>query len=179
MAKLFKNFIPMLLAYHIGILVVFTGNVLEPFYLEKAFFRNIFGCMKNLNVAARDHMYPDIQAMPSTIEINLALYIVLVACHTMDTIETELDATKDFVYYMKHHYDLDIVFQPTNIGNGGTEQGRFFKERIPELILIDYSDKSCLLILNSVHIVGKAEMVIHSRYPALVLNIANKVQFFQ
>ena len=47
---------------------------------------------------------------------------------------------------MKHYYDLDVVFLPLNIGNGGTDQGRFLKERIPQLILVDYSDKGYLPI---------------------------------
>lgn len=49
------------------------------------------------------------------------------------------------------------------------------KERIPEIILIDYSDKGYLPIQDAVRILGQAEMVITSRYHALVLSIANKV----
>lgn len=76
---------------------------------------------------------------------------------------------------MKHYYDLDVVFLPLNIGYGGTDQGRFLKQRIPEIILIDYSDKGYLPIQDAVRILGQAEMVITSRYHALVLSIANKV----
>lgn len=200
MAKLFKIFTPMLLADQMGIPIVFTGNSLGPFDLGKAFFTNMFGRMKSLQVAARDQMYskiwfdqlatphevtfipddllfihPDIQAMPPTIEIDSDHYIVLEAYQPMDVIESELDAIKDFVRDMKHYYDLDVVFLPLNIGYGGTDQGRFLKQRIPEIILIDYSDKGYLPIQDAVRILGQAEMVITSRYHALVLSIANKV----
>ena len=43
------------------------------------------------------------------------------------------------------------------------------------LFLIDYSDKGYLPIQDAVRILGQAEMVITSRYHALVLSIANKV----
>ncbi|MGH2116487.1 hypothetical protein [Aerococcus sp. L_32] len=56
----------------------------------------------------------------------------------MDVIQSELDAIKDFARVMKHQYDLDVVFLALNIGNGGTVQGGFLKERIPEIILNDY-----------------------------------------
>lgn len=200
MAKLFKILTPMLLADQMGIPIVFTGNSLGPFDLGKAFFTNMFGRLKSLKVAARDQMYskiwfdqlatphevtfisddlhfihPDIQAMTPTIEVDSDYYIVLEAYQPMDVIESELDAVKDFVRDIKHYYDLDVVFLPLNIGYGGTDQGRFLKERIPEIILIDYSDKGYLPIQDAVRILGQAEMVITSRYHALVLSIANKV----
>lgn len=200
MIKLFKIFTPILLADQMGIPMVFTGNSLGPFDLGKAFFTNMFGRMKSLQVAARDQMYskiwfdqlatphevtfipddllfihPDIKIMEPTIEINSDRYIVLEAYQPMDVIQSELDAIKAFVGDMKRRYDLDVVFLPLNIRNGGTDQGRFLKERIPEMILIDYSDKGYLPIQDAVRILGQAEMVITSRYHALVLSISNKV----
>lgn len=70
-------------------------------------------------------------------------------------IETELVAIKDLVEDMKHYYDLEVVFLPLNIGKGGTGDGHFLKERIPVMILIDYSVKSYLLIQDTVLILGK------------------------
>lgn len=150
MAKLFKILTPMLLADQMGIPIVFTGNSLGPFDLGKAFFTNMFGRLKSLKVAARDQMYskiwfdqlatphevtfipddllfihPDIQAMTPTIEVNSDSYIVLEVYQPMDVIKSELDAIKDLVRDMKHHYDLDFVFLPLNIGN---DLRRFLKE---------------------------------------------------
>lgn len=200
MPKLFKIFTPMLLADQMGIPMVFTGNSLGPFDLGKAFFTNMFGRMKSLQVAARDQMYskiwfdqlatphevtfipddllfihPDIEAMTTSLVVDSDWYIVLEAYQPMEVIVTELDAIKDFVRDMKHYYDLDVVFLPLNIGNGGTDQGRFLKEHIPQLILVDYSDKGYLPIQDAVHILSGAEMVVTSRYHALVLSVAHKV----
>lgn len=152
MPKLFKIFTPMLLADQMGIPMVFTGNSLGPFDLGKAFFTNMFGRMKSLQVAARDQMYskiwfdqlatphevtfipddllfihPDIEAMTTSLVVDSDRYIVLEAYQPMEVIVTELDAIKDFVDHMKIYYDLDVVFLPLNIGNGGTDQGRFLK----------------------------------------------------
>ena len=67
---------------------------------------------------------------------------MLEAYQQLDVIQSsELDAIKYFVKDMKRSYDLDLVFLPINIGNSGTNQGRFSKERISEMILIDYSVK--------------------------------------
>lgn len=117
-------------------------------------------------------IHSDIQVLTPTGEVDSDRYIVLEAYQPMDMIETETDAIKDFVEDMKHHYDLEVVFLPLNIGKGGTDQGCFLKERIPEMILIDYSVKSYLPIQDAVRILGQAEMVITSRYHALVLAIA-------
>lgn len=50
--------------------------------------------------------------MPPTIEVDSDHYIMLEAYQTMDMVESELDAIKDFVWDMKHYYDLDVVFLP-------------------------------------------------------------------
>ena len=52
-------------------------------------------------------------------------------------------------------------------------------ERNRNMILLDYSDKGYLPIQDAVYILGQAELVIHSRYPASVLTVANKMPFFQ
>src|SRR5699024_5870835 len=111
-------------------------------------------------------IHPDIEAMTTSLVVDSDRYIVLEAYQPMEVIVTELDAIKDFVDHMKIYYDLDVVFLPLNIGNGGTDQGRFLKERIPQLILVDYSDKGYLPIQDAVHILSGAEMVVTSRYHA-------------
>lgn len=200
MVKLFKIFTPMLLADQMNMPIIFTANSLGPFDLGKGFFTNMFGRMKNLRVAARDQMYskiwfdqlhtphevtfipddllfihPDLKRMAPTIQVDSDGYVVLEAYQPLDVIASELDAIKAFVGDMKHQYNLDVVFLPLNIGNGGTDQGRYLKERIPELILVDYSDKGYLPIQDAVNILRHAEMVITSRYHALVLSVANQV----
>ena len=117
-------------------------------------------------------IYPDIQVLTPTSEVDSDRYIVVEAYQPMAMIETELDAIKDFVEDMQHRYDLEVVFLPLNIGKGGTGQGRFLKERIPEMILIDYSVKSYLLMQDAVLILGQTQMVITSHYHALVLAAA-------
>ncbi|AMB97010.1 hypothetical protein [Aerococcus urinaeequi] len=117
-------------------------------------------------------IHSDIQVMPPTFVVESDRYIVMEAYQPMAMIETELDAIKDFVEDMQHRYDLEVVFLPLNIVKGGTGQGRFLKERIPEMISIDYSVKSYLLMQDAVLILGQTQMVITSHYHALVLAAA-------
>lgn len=181
----------MLLADQMGTPMVFTGNNLGPFDLGKAFFANMFRRVKSLKMAVRDQMYskiwfdqlatshevtfipddllfihPDIQAMTPTIEVASDHYIVLEAYQPMDVILSELDAIKNYVRDMKHHYDLDIIFLPLNIGNGGPHQGQFLKERISEIILIDYSDKDYFTNSRYSTYFRTSRNMINSRYHA-------------
>lgn len=171
---------------------------------EKACFTHlpveILGRFKNLKVAARDQMYskfwfnqlhtphkvsfipddllfihPDLQEIQPTIQVDSVGYVVLEAYQSLDIIALELDDFKAFAGDMKRLYNLDVVFLPLNIGNGGIAQGRYLKARIPELILVDYSGRRYVPIQDVLHILLHAEMVITSRYHALVLSIANKV----
>lgn len=65
-----------------------------------------------------------------------------------------MDAIKAIVGDMQRSYNLDVVFLKLNIGDGGIDQGWFLKEQIPEIILIDYSDKGYLRIQDAVRILG-------------------------
>ena len=58
-------------------------------------------------------------------------YVVLEAYQSLDIIALEQDAFKAFAGDIKRLYNLDIVCQPLNIGNGGAAQGRYLKARIP------------------------------------------------
>lgn len=120
-------------------------------------------------------IHPDLQEIQPTIQVDSVGYVVLEAYQSLDIIALELDDFKAFAGDMKRLDNFDVVFLPLNIGKGGTGQGRFLKERIPEMISIDYLVKSYLLIQDAVLILGQTEMVITSRYHALVLSIANKV----
>lgn len=55
---------------------------------------------------------------------------------------------------MQRSYDSDVVFLKLNVSNGGINQGWFLKEQMPEIILIDYSDKGYLRIQDVVRILG-------------------------
>lgn len=68
-------------------------------------------------------------------------YVVLEAYQSLDIIALELDDFKAFAGDIKRLYNLDIDCQPLNIRNGGTDQGRYLKARIPELILVNYSGR--------------------------------------
>lgn len=120
-------------------------------------------------------IHPDLQEIQPTIQVDSDGYVVLEAYLSLDIISLELENFKTFAGDMKRLYNLDFVFLPLNIGNGGIPQGRYSKARIPELILADYSGLGYFLIQDILHILRHAEMVITSRYHVLVLSIANKV----
>lgn len=72
-------------------------------------------------------IHPDLQAIVPTIQIYSDRYVLLEVYQSLDVI-------KAFVGGMKHQYNLDVVFLPLNIGDGGIDQDRYLKERISEII---------------------------------------------
>ena len=86
-------------------------------------------------------VHPDLQEIQPTIQVDSDGYVVLEAYLSLDIISLELEDFKTFAGDMKRLYNLDVVFQPLNIGNSGTAQGRYLKARIPKLILVDYSGR--------------------------------------
>lgn len=199
MVRLFKILTPMLLADQLEVPIVFTGNSLGPFDLGKFFFTNMFGRIGQMTVAVRDQMYsqlwfeqlathhevifipddllfiqPELSELSPSITVDSDRYILIETYQPIDVIEEELDAYKHFIKYMKAHYDVDVVFLPLNIGDGGTDQGKMLKHYIPDLILIDYTVKGYLPVQDAVNLIKNAELVLTSRYHALVLSMANQ-----
>ena len=199
MVKLFKIFTPLLLADQMNLPIVFTGNSLGPFDLGKAFYTNMFGRIEQIKVAARDQMYskiwfdqlathhevtfipddllfiqPELRELSPTIQLDLDRYILIETYQPIEVIQEEIDAYKQFVKYMNTEYDVDVVFLPLNIGDGVTNQGEFLKARIPELDFIDFTDHGYLPVQDAVNLIKNAELVITSRYHALVLAVANQ-----
>lgn len=64
-------------------------------------------------------IYPDLQEIQSTMQVDSDGYVVLEAYQSIDIIASELSAFKAFADDMKRLYNLDVVFQPLNIGDGG------------------------------------------------------------
>lgn len=65
-------------------------------------------------------IHPDLQEIQPTIQVDLNGYLVLEAYQSLDIISSELEDFKTFAGDMKRLYNLDAVFQPLNIGDGGT-----------------------------------------------------------
>lgn len=65
-------------------------------------------------------IHPDLLEIQPTIQVDLNGYLVLEAYQSLDIISLELEDLKTFAGDMKRLYNLDAVFQPLNIGDGGT-----------------------------------------------------------
>ncbi len=117
---------------------------------------------------------PELRELSPTIQLDLDRYILIETYQPIEVIQEEIDAYKQFVKYMNTEYDVDVVFLPLNIGDGGTNQGKFLKARIPELDFIDFTDHGYLPVQDAVNLIQNAELVITSRYHALVLAVANQ-----
>lgn len=65
-------------------------------------------------------IHPDLQEIQPTIQVDLNGYLVLEAYQSLDIISLELEDFKTFAGDMKRLYNLGAVFQPLNIGDGGT-----------------------------------------------------------
>lgn len=106
---------------------------------------------------------PELRELSPTIQLDLDRYILIETYQPIEVIQEEIDAYKQFVKYMNTEYDVDVVFLPLNIGDGGTNQGEFLKARIPELDFIDFTNHGYLPVQDAVNLIQNAELVITSR----------------
>lgn len=193
--RLVQIIVPALVAATHNIPVKFTANGYGPFRGDTEFFASFFGFLPGakfgmrdsllsphwLNTAGvqRDQVYP----LPDDllfIEEELApvrqppqqKYILMETYLPTSFLEENLSHFADFTREVADRYGMSVIFLPFNLAHGGVEQGEYLAARLPGLETVDISGRGYLPIEEAVSLVRNAELVISSRYHAVILALS-------
>lgn len=198
--KLTKIIVPILMANQLNKEIIFTGNGYGPFGEDEEFFSSIFNVLKNVSYGSRDNLYSpiwlnklgvrseSIELIPDDLLIvnsklkNLPLnfylqsnnYIVMETYLSLDYLKENIHLIKSFSEYLKEKHNLDIVFLPLNLEHGGMDQALYLKGELNNFEFVDIRETGYLPIQDAENIIHNAELVICSRYHALVFALSNK-----
>lgn len=198
--RLTKIIVPILIANQLNKEIIFTGNGYGPFGKDDEFFSTVFNILKNVRYGSRDDLYspvwlnklgvrsdlveviPDdllivnskLKTMPLNFSVQSNKYIVMETYLSVDYLKENIDVIKNFSESMKHNYNLDIVFLPLNLEHGGMDQALYLKEELNNYEFVDIRETGYLPIQDAGNIIHNAELVICSRYHALVFALSNK-----
>ena len=199
--KLIKIIIPILIANQLNIKIIFTGNSFGPFGKDKEFFAGIFNSLKNIEFMCRDDLYspmwlkqsgikynkinylPDdlffvndkILDKETTYEMPVDKYIVMESYLHMDYFEKNIDKIKKFTNKIYEKYRLKTLFLPFDLSFGGMKQGRYLNSQLKHFDIYDISRKGYLPLQDAIKIIKNSELVISTRYHALILALSNKI----
>ena len=197
-----KIIVPMIVANQFKKKIVFTGNGFGPFDQSEEFFNYIFNYLKNTTFAVRDRMYskgylkkigieekniefiPDdlyiinekIINLPKKNEIEFSKvgkYIALELYYPLEEIKSYLPELKKFSENMYNKYGLSIIFIPFDFQRGGMWQGQFLSENLDNFYFYDLNKSGYMPIQDLYQIINNAEMVMCTRYHALVLAVGS------
>lgn len=196
-----KIIAPILIASQKNKKIIFTGNSFGPFDESEEFFKYMFHYFKNATFAVRDKLYSesyllqlgikenkihfipddlllineDILSFPLRNKLieqnNIGKYIVLEAYYSLEELKMYKKELKTFSDNMYTKYGFSIVFLPFDFGNGGMNQGEFLDKELNKFYLYDLNIAGYLPIQDAYHIIKNAELVICTRYHAMVLAV--------
>jgi polysaccharide pyruvyl transferase WcaK-like protein len=195
-----KIIVPMLLANQHNKEIIFTGNGIGPFDQSEEFFNYVFNYLRNTTYAVRDRMYSskyltrlgvdnnnihfipddlyvinnDLLKLPTRNPINfqqLGKYIVLEVYYPLEEIKGYVNELREFSEHIYRKYGLSIVFIPFDFQRGGMWQGEYLKNELSNFYLYDLHLTGYLPIQDLHQIINNAELVICTRYHALVLSV--------
>ena len=199
-----KIIAPMLIATQQKKRVFFTGNSFGPFDSSEEFFNYVFNYLKNASYAVRDRMYSigylsrlgfdkssisfvpddlflindDLLALPLHDMVDfdsIVKYIVLEAYYPVDEIKEYTEQLKAFSEAMRSRYGLSIVFLPFDFRRGGMWQGEYLSTVLSNFHLCSLDSVGYLPIQDAYHIIKNSEMVLCTRYHAMVLAVGTGV----
>ncbi|MBZ4646705.1 MAG: hypothetical protein JG777_2194 [Clostridia bacterium] len=196
--RLTKIMAPILVANQQKKRIVFTGNSYGPFGEDADFFACFFNVLDNVTFGCRDNLYspmwlkqigvndeklkylPDdlflinnnILIQKQSHSIVTQNYIVMETYLPLDFIKTNLEHFKNFSKKMFRKYGLSIVFLPFNLEHGGMHQAQFLNSVLDNYQFFDIAKKGYLPIQDAVEIIKGAELVVSTRYHALVIALA-------
>ncbi|MDQ0644573.1 polysaccharide pyruvyl transferase family protein [Microbacterium murale] len=193
--RLVQIIAPALVAATMNVPVVFTANGYGPFRGDTEFFASFFGSLPNARFGARDtilsphwlnqagvhpeqiHTLPDDllfidERLAPTREPQTDRYVVIETYLPTDFIADNLAHFERFVQRMANDHELRVVFVPFNVGHGGVDQGRLLAERLDGVEMFDITERGYLPIEDAVALVRDAELVISSRYHAVILALS-------
>jgi len=196
--RLSKIIAPILVANNLNKKIVFTGNSYGPFTEDAEFFGCTFNSLKNSVIGSRDNLLSPMWASQIGIEkdkiefipddffvvnekliskdlrrpINLNRYIVMETYLPIDFIENNIELFEKFSKSIYQKYGLSILFLPFNLKHGGMDQALYFESKLINYNYIDIESIGYLPIEDATELIKKAELVISSRYHALVVAVS-------
>lgn len=199
-----KIIAPILLASQKHKKIIFTGNSFGPFDQSEEFFTYLFNYLNNVTFAVRDRMYsekylkrigissdnihfiPDdlyfinktILSKPNNIPetiLKAGKYIVLELYFPIDELKKCRHELKRFSNSIYERYGLSIIFIPFDFDRGGMWQGEYLKDIMNNFYMYSLNEKGYLPIEDIYNIINNSEMVICTRYHALVLAISSGI----
>lgn len=198
--RLIKIIAPILIANQLNKKIMFTGNSYGPFEKDADFFGSIFNTLNNTTFGCRDSLYspmwmrqigvdnkqlryiPDdlflindeILTQKVSTYVKNKDYIVMETYLPLSFIKSNIDRFKDFSHKMFERYGLCIVFLPLNLEHGGMQQAKYLLEVLENYEFIDISKKGYLPIQDAVEVIRNAQLVVSSRYHALVVALSTE-----
>ncbi len=195
-----KIITPMLIASQKKKKIFFTGNSFGPFDQSEEYFNYIFSYLKNTTYAVRDRMYStgylsrlnidknNINFIPDDLFIindsvvklpthdmvdfpRIGKYIVLEIYYPLEEIKNYIEKLKVFSDKIYSKYGFSIVFIPFDFQRGGMWQGEYLSKELSNFYLCDINLTGYLPIQDAYQIIKNAELVICTRYHAMVLSI--------
>lgn len=199
-SRLLKIIAPILIANQLNKKIAFSGNSFGPFGSNADFFLGIFGRLTNAIFHCRDNLYsplwlrqlgidsakinylPDdllivnqqIYELKTEVDIKVNRYIVMENYLPVEFLETNMDHFIDFSKTMYERYGLSIVFLPFHLANGGMNQAELLGQNLDHYQFVDLSRYGFLPLQDAIHVISGAELVISSRYHALVLAVGTR-----
>jgi len=193
--RLVQIIAPALVAATRNVPVVFTANGFGPFRGDTEFFASIFGSLPGARFAARDAILSPhwlnqagvaserVQTLPDDLlfiderltpgrEPRADRYVVMETYLSTEFIADNFSHFERFTKRMADDHGLKVVFVPFNLGHGGVDQGQLLAERLSSVEMFDITERGYLPIEDAVALVRGAELVISSRYHAVILALS-------
>lgn len=196
--RLSKIIAPILVANNLNKKIVFTGNSYGPFTDDAEFFGCIFNALKNPVIGSRDNLLSPMWANQIGIDkdkiefipddffivneklinkdprrlIMLERYIVMETYLPIDFIKNNIQIFVDFSRSIYENYGLSILFLPFNLKHGGMDQALYFESTLSHYTYYDINSIGYLPIEDAIELIKNAELVISSRYHALVVALS-------
>ncbi|WP_136042844.1 MULTISPECIES: polysaccharide pyruvyl transferase family protein [unclassified Microbacterium] len=193
--RLVQIIAPALVAATLGVPVKFTANGYGPFRGDTEFFAAFFGSLPGAEFGMRDKILSpywlnaagvprdQIRALPDDllfIEDELApvveregdRYVLMETYLPTTFLEENFSHFEAFTRNLADRYGLRVIFVPFNLGHGGVDQGEYLASRLAGVETFDISGRGYLPIEEAVSLVRNAELVISSRYHAVILALS-------
>lgn len=193
--RLLKIISPIIVANQLDKRIFFTGNSFGPFGEDAAFFTCLFSVLKNVTFCCRDNLFSpvwlkqlgvsdlSIKYVPDDLlfvnknllnfktknSIESKNYIVMESYLPIDYFKENIEGFINFSKIMYDRYNLNIVFLPFHLGHGGFNQANYLNNVLDHYEYYDISLEGYLPIQDAIRIIKESNLVISTRYHALVL----------
>ncbi|ADG73675.1 hypothetical protein Cfla_0764 [Cellulomonas flavigena DSM 20109] len=192
---------PVLAASAVGTPVVYTANGFGPIRGDEEFFSAMLTYAPEARYGVRDRLQSPawlsrlgidgarISVLPDDLLfIDESLlppqsppisdpYVVVETYLAVEELERHVDQFTRFATTMRERHGLKIVVLPFNLGYAGVDQANLLRKAAEGIEVVDITSTGFLPIEEAVRVVRGAELVIASRYHALILALGAGTPF--